>query len=131
MDTRAGISGAEAAFFGGRLEALPLYERLAERLLACIPDATVTVQKTQITFRNRRVFACASFQPARRAKDRPNPFLTVTFGLAYRLDVPRIDAAAEPYPNRWTHHVTLGSVEEVDDELMGWLQEAAAFSAAK
>ncbi len=131
MNPMEEISGAELAFFDGRMDALPLYERLAGRILADIPDTSLKVQKTQITFTNRRVFACVSFQPARRAKARPKPFLTVSFGLAYRLDALRIDAAAEPYPNRWTHHVTLGSVAEVDDELMGWLVEAAAFSAAK
>ena len=89
------------------------------------------MQKTQITFANRHVFACASFQPARKAKDRPNPFLTVTFGLAYRLEASRVDAATEPYPNRWTHHVTIGSVDDIDEELLRWIQEAAAFSAAK
>ena len=58
-------------------------------------------------------------------------FLTVTFGLGYRKESPRIDAATEPYPGRWTHHVMVGSQEEIDGELLDWIAEAAAFSADK
>ena len=72
-----------------------------------------------------------SFNPCRRAKERPNVWMTVTFGLSYRKDSPRIDAATEPYLNRWTHHIIVGSEEEIDDELMGWIREAAEFSASK
>ena len=57
--------------------------------------------------------------------------MTVTFGLGYRKDSPRIDVATQPYPGRWTHHVMVGSAEEIDEELLGWIQEAAEFSAAK
>ena len=44
---------------------------------------------------------------------------------------PRIAVATEPYPGRWTHHIVVSSLEEIDDELMGWIKEAAAFAAAK
>ena len=65
------------------------------------------------------------------AKARPETWITVTFGLRYKKESPRIDAASEPYPNRWTHHMLISSEEEVDDELMGWIKEAAEFSAGK
>ena len=89
------------------------------------------MKKTQISFFYRYMFAAVSFTPVRRAKDRPDPFLTVTFGLPCRKDSARIDVATEPYPNRWTHHVMIGSVEEVDDELLLWIREAAEFAANK
>ena len=41
-----------------------------------------------------------------------------------------MDAKTEPYPNRWTHHVMIGSAEEIDQELLGWLWEAAQFAAS-
>lgn len=69
--------------------------------------------------------------PVRRAKERPNIYIVITFGLGYRVESPRIDVATEPYPNRWTHHVLVASEEELDEELMGWVKEAAAFSAGK
>ena len=118
-------------FFREHMDALPIYERLEERIQTKIPDVKIKVAKTQITFAGRRGFAFISFNPCRRAKDRPAVWMTVAFGLGYRKESPRIDVATEAYPGRWTHHVMVGSAEEIDEELLGWIQEAAAFSASK
>ena len=118
-------------FFGDRVDALPIYERLENAILTRIPDVKIKAAKTQITFANRRGFAFVSFSPCRRAKDRPAVWMTVTFGLGCRKESPRIDAATEPYPGRWTHHVMVGTPDEIDEELLGWILEAAAFSDTK
>ena len=125
------MNGDILLFFDRRPAALPLYEAFARRVLSQIEDLRVKVQKTQISFSNRRLFACVSFLGVRRAKDRPDPYLVITFGLDRRVDSPRIDAASEPYPNRWTHHVTVTRDEEIDEELLGWLREAWAFNQGK
>ena len=121
----------EMLFFDTHPAALPLYEKLKGSILTEVPGTRIEVKKTQISFFTKHMFAAASFTPVRKAKERPEPFLTVTFGLRDRAASPRIDAAAEPYPGRWTHHVMIGSAEEVDEELMGWIREAAAFSGGK
>ena len=118
-------------FFNEHMDALPLYQRLEVLILEQIPDVRIKVSKTQIGFFNKRGFAFVSFNPCRRAKDRPETWMTVTFGLAFRVDDPRIDVATEPYPNRWTHHVTVSRVEDMDGQLLGWIREAAVFSASK
>ena len=118
-------------FFNDHMDALPLYERLETLILEQIPDVKIKVSKTQISFSNKRGFAFASFNPCRRTKERPSVWMTISFGLSYRKESPRIDAATEPYPNRWTHHVMVGSEEEIDGELMSWICEAAEFSASK
>ena len=118
-------------FFSQRMEALPLYEKLEEQILADIPDVKIKVAKTQISFSNKRGFAFVSFNPCRRAKERPAAWMTFSFGLGYRKEAERIDIATEPYPGRWTHHVMVGSTAEIDDELLGWIKEAAEFSASK
>ena len=118
-------------FFEKDPAALPLYEAFEEAVLALVPDAGVKVQKTQITFTNPRVFAAVSFLPVRRKAQRPEHYITVTLGLGRRLDSPRVDAASEPYPSRWTHHFLIASPEEMDGEMAGWIGEAAAFAAAK
>ena len=118
-------------FFSEHMDALPLYQRLETLILEQIPDVRIKVSKTQIGFFNKRGFAFVSFNPCRRAKDRPETWMTVTFGLAFRVDNPRIDVATEPYPNRWTHHVTVSRVEDMDGQLLGWIREAAVFSASK
>ena len=118
-------------FFGDHMDALPIYERLEKGILTRIPDVKIKVAKTQITFAKRYGFAFVSFNPCRKAKERPAVWMTVTFGLGCRKESPRIDVATQPYPGRWTHHVMVGSEEEIDEELLGWIQEAAEFSAAK
>lgn len=119
------------AFFAGHEGALSLYEALENAVLARCASAQALAQRTQITFRARRVFACASFLPVRRAKDRPAVYLTVTFGLARALASPRVDAVAEPYPGRFTHHVLVASPEQIDEELLLWIDEAFAFAQSK
>lgn len=118
-------------FFENHMEALPLYEIFEKKVLSEIADVNIKVQKTQITFSNRRVFACVSFLPVRKKKDRPDSYIVVTFGLGHRVESLRIDAAVEPYPNRWTHHVLISEPEELDEELMEWVREAGKFAANK
>ena len=118
-------------FFGEHIDALPIYERLEDAILSRIPDVKIKVAKTQITFANKRGFAFVSFNPCRKAKDRPAVWMTVTFGLGYRKESPGIDVATEAYPGRWTHHVMVGTPDEIDEELLGWIQEAAEFANVK
>ena len=128
------LTAAEIAFFAATAQgraALPLYEALCARLLLELPETRIEVKKTQISFKDRHLFAAASLTPVRQRALRPAQWLTVTFGLRRRIASPRIDSAAEPYPGRWTHHVLIGSGEEVNAELMGWMLEAAAASFGK
>ena len=118
-------------FFVAHMDALDMYEKLEEQILTGIPDVKIKAAKTQITFANKRGFAFVSFNPCRRAAQRPKVWMTISFGLGYRKESPRIDAATEAYPGRWTHHVMVGSVDEIDEELMNWIKEAAEFSAQK
>ena len=121
----------ELLFFDSKQDALPLYEAFREAVLEKVPDARIEVKKTQISFFKRYMFAAVSFTPVRRAKNRPNPFLTVTFGLPYKTESSRIDIATEPSPHRWTHHVMIGTEEEIDEELISWIREAAEFADRK
>ena len=97
---------------------------------ARFPEVAVKVQKSQISFYHRHLFAAASL-PLRRRKEWPKESILVTFGLSHRLPSPRIAVAVEPYPNRWTHHVVVAREEEIDGELLDWLAEAYDFAAAK
>lgn len=85
-------------FFGERMDALPIYERLEKRILAQIPDVKIKVAKTQITFANKRGFAFISFNPCRKSKDRPAVWMTVTFGLGYRKESPESMWRPNPTP---------------------------------
>lgn len=118
------------AYFSGKPEELALYEAVYAQLCRAFPGASVKVQKSQISFYGRHLFAAASL-PVRRRKDWPKMCLMVTVGLPYRLDSPRVAAASEPYPGRWTHHVLVTEADQIDEELMGWLREAWNFAESK
>jgi len=118
-------------FFSGHMDALPIYEKLERQLLTWIPDIKIKVSKTQITFANKYGFAFVSFNPCRKAADRPKVWITVSFGLGYRNTSGRVDSATEAFPGRWTHHITVGCPDEIDEELMEFIMEAAVFSAEK
>ena len=117
-------------FFEGKPRELELYEQLATRMEQAFPEALVKVQKSQISFYHKHLFAAVSL-PLRRKKDWPERCLVVTIGLARPLESPRAAVKVEPYPGRWTNHVLLSQMEEVDDELLDWLGEAYAFALAK
>lgn len=125
------MNSEELLFFDKHAEALLLYDALAKRIATEIDNVTIKVGKSQISFYNKHLFACVSFMCVRKKKDCPPSYIVVTFGLNYKLNSMRIEIATEPYPNRWTHHLIVSEPKEVDDELMGWIKEAAAFSAAK
>ena len=125
------MSSEVLSFFEGHEGALPIYTALEEKLAAMIPEMEIKVQTSQISFYHQRLFACVSFLPVRKKQDRPENYLTVTFGLPHLMESGRIDGATEPYPQRFTHHMTVGTPAEIDDEVLSWLREAADFAAAK
>ena len=96
-------------------------------MLAAWPGASIRVQKTQIGFSDPRLFACVSLAPVRKRAERPERFITVTFGLDHPLDNPRA-LAVRVRENRWTHHVVVGRAEEIDGELMEWIAQSHALA---
>lgn len=117
-------------FFRDKPLELALYQALFQQMDAAFPQASVKVQKSQISFYGRHLFAAASL-PLRRRKEWPKACILVTFGLSHRLASPRIAVAVEPYPNRWTHHVVISQAARIDQELLSWLEDAYAFSETK
>ena len=120
----------ELLFFDRLPRFLPVYEALKETLSARYPEMTVKTAKTQISFRSRYVFAMVSL-PCRRKKEWPKEYLMVSFGLPAQVRSPRIAVSVEACPGRWTHHVLVERTEELDAELLGWLDEAYRFSLVK
>ena len=118
-------------FFDPHPEALPLYEVLEEKIREICPEMQKRVQKTQITFTGRYVFAAVSFLRAKRKADMPDPFITLTLGLPCPLVSERAAALTEPYPGRWTVHIVIGKKEEIDEELLSWVREAWIFNESK
>ena len=118
-------------FFEKQPSALSIYECFVKRLYEQFPDTKRRVQKTQITFSNRYVFACISFLRVKRKADLPDPYLVVTLGMPFPLESDRVAVKSEPYPGRWTTHIVIGNMSEVDDELFEWVKQAYVFSENK
>ena len=118
-------------FFDGHQSALPLYQAFESILYASFPNVNKRVQKTQITFYNRHVFACVSFARVKRKAELPEGFMVITLGLPGPLESARVAVKTEAYPGRWTTHIPVSSPEELDEELLSWIREAYAFANAK
>lgn len=59
------------------------------------------------------------------------PYIVITLGLPYPLESSRVAVKTEPYPGRWTTHIVIGNVEEIDDELFLWVKQAYHFAEGK
>ncbi len=118
-------------FFDRHQEALGLYEAFEYLLYDTFSNVNKHVQKTQITFFNRHVFACVSFARVKRKADLPEGYIVLTLGLPEPLDSPRVAVKTEPYPGRWTHHFVVSREEELDEELLSWVRQAYDFADRK
>ncbi len=125
------LTADELLFFSEHENALPLYFVWLEGLSRRFPGFTRQVKKTQISFFNRRLFACVSFLRAKRKAEMPVSFITLTLGLPAPISSDRVAIQTESYPGRWTVHIILGKAEELDEELWGWVDRAYAFAERK
>ena len=121
----------ELLFFDKHADALPLYTAFAEKLFDRFPETSVRTQKTQITFSDRYVYACASFLRVKKKAQLPDPYIVITLGLSYPLESPRAAGKTEPYPGRWTTHFVIGAPSDVDDELLEWVGQAHEYAKRK
>ena len=120
----------ELLFFDSMPRMLPIYEAFCQGLADRGLAFTAKVSRTQISLRNRYVFAAVSL-PWRKVKGWPEKYLLVSLGLSYHKESPRVAVATEPYSNRWTHHILLTTPKEVDAELLDWTEEAYRFALIK
>ena len=118
-------------FFDGHQTALPLYEAFAHKMAAQFPGSKIKVQKTQITFSNRHVYACVSFLRVKKKAELPEGYFVLTLGLPSPLYSERVAAKTEPYPGRWTTHIVISKISDLDEELFEWVRQAYEFSEKK
>ena len=114
------LTDAQALFFAPLPRAFPLWAALEEKIIAFWPNTGISVKKTQISLACPHLFACVSLP--RRKKD--GNAIVVSVSLNHVLDSPRLYACAPIRPGLWTNHILVSSEKDIDDELMGWLDEA-------
>ena len=118
-------------FFDGHGDVLGLYLAFEDALYHSFPDTGKRIQKTQITFFNRHVFACISFAKVKRKAELPEGYMVITLSLPAPLTSERVAVKTEAYPGRWTHHIVVCSKEDLDAELFMWIREGYDFANRK
>ena len=118
-------------FFDKHQTAFSLYEVFADKIESRFPDTKMKVQKSQITFSNRHVYAGVSFLRVKKKAELPDDYFVLTLGLPYPLESGRVAVKTEPYPGRWTTHILISSISDLDEELFEWVAQAYEFSEKK
>jgi len=109
-------------FFAGNPLGRAAFDRVAD-LLAGFTDSTVTVSRSQVAFRRRRAFAWL-WLPGRWVA-RPSTDVVLSVSLGRHDRSPRFSEVVHPTRAHWMHHLELTDLADVDEEVAGWLREAA------
>ena len=122
----------DTLFFFDRHQAVyPLYACFQEKLLARFPESRIKVQKSQISYYNRHLYACVSFLKVKKKAELPEDYFVLTLGLSAPLESDRVAVKTEPYPGRWTTHFVISSPADLDEDLFDWIEQAYNFAQAK
>jgi hypothetical protein len=108
-------------FFEGLQESHDLFEAVLKEINA-LGVAEMRVSKSQIAFRRKKAFAWV-WVPGKYLHGKTAP-LVLTLSFRGRSSSPRWKEIVAPYPGRFTHHLELYSVLDLDDEVRGWLRDA-------
>jgi hypothetical protein len=110
------------SLFAGHDDALAILERATD-LVEALGPVELRVGRSQIAFRARRGFAYLW---------RPTQFLAHGAPAVLSIPLARIDSSARwkevahPSPRVWMHHLELASPDDLDAEVVAWLNEARA-----
>ena len=118
-------------FFDRHQAVYPLYACFQEKLLARFPESRIKVQKSQISYYNRHLYACVSFLKVKKKAELPEDYFVLTLGLSAPLESDRVAVKTEPYPGRWTTHFVISSPADLDEELFNWIEQAYNFAQGK
>ena len=91
-------------------------------IINTIGPTELRVSKSQVAFWRKKAVARV-WIPAQYLGGNPAP-LVLTLGFRTRNKSHRWKQIVEPTPGRFTHHLELYSVADLDEEVRNWLQEA-------
>jgi hypothetical protein len=121
--TGSATDPALADFFADHPMARGVFDRVAS-VLADVGGCAVRVSTSQVAFRRRRGFAYL-WLPGRYLT-RPAAEVVLTVALGRRDPSPRFKEVVHPARAHWIHHLEVHDPAEIDEEVAGWLREAAA-----
>jgi hypothetical protein len=120
---QAAAPSTPEAFFDGHPLGLAAFERVTSLLLAGDP-VDVRVSGSQVSLRRRHGFAYL-WLPGQYLPS-PTADVVLSIVLGRHDPSPRFKEVVHPAPAHWMHHLELHDVGDIDDEVAGWLREAAA-----
>jgi hypothetical protein len=109
-------------FFAGHPAALATFGRVCE-VLDRIGPYEVRVTKSQVAFRRRRGFAYL-WLPGRYLRS-PTAEVVLSIALGRRDGSARFKEVVQVSQRHWMHHLEIHGLDDLDDEIAGWLREAA------
>ena len=110
-------------FFADRDESRQLFDAMHEAI-EDLGEVELRVTKSQVAFRTSQGKAFArAWMPGQYLRGKTAP-LVLTLSLRSRHPSPRWKEIVEPAPGRFTHHLELYAVDDIDQEVRGWLRDA-------
>ncbi|WP_304236579.1 DUF4287 domain-containing protein [Jiulongibacter sediminis] len=101
--------------YKGKEGLFPVYDKLLETCQSFGDDITVTPKKTSVSIIRKRQFAL--IKPATKSR--------IDLGLKLKDVAPQGRLGdSGPFGTMCTHRIQLTELNEVDDEVIGWLKEA-------
>ena len=83
----------------------------------------VRTSASQVALRRRRGFAF--LWPPGRYLARPGAEVVLSIALDHDLGSERFKEVVHPAPSVWMHHLEVHGLQDLDDEVAGWLRAAA------
>lgn len=108
-------------FFGEAGSARSLFEAVSVEI-AQFGKVGIRVTKSQIAYRRKRNVAVI-WMPGKYLKVPAAP-LVLTMSFAKQDDSPKWKQITQVSPKRFTHHLELRRVEDIDSDVKGWLHAA-------
>jgi hypothetical protein len=109
----------------GHPTAAAVFDAVSRGLQDLVP-VEVRTSKSQIAFRRRRGFAYL-WLPGQYLHG-PQAEVVLSIALDRHDPSPRFKEVVQPSPGHWMHHLELAGADEVDDQVVAWLHEAAALA---
>jgi hypothetical protein len=108
------------------LDGHPVAMSVYKKVRSCLADLgpfEVRTTKSQIAFRRRRGFAYL-WLPGQYLKT-PDAEVVLSIALGRHDRSARFKEVGHPATRHWMHHLELHGADEIDDEIVEWLREAA------
>ncbi len=109
-------------FFAAHPVALAVFDRVRQ-IVESLGPVDIRTTKSQVSFRRRRGFAYLWLPGQYLA--RPTAEVVLSVALGRHDPSPRFKEVVHVSPQHWMHHLEINDSHDIDDEVAGWLREAA------